>query len=61
MGVHLDARRVRAHSQALQAARRERLRWVSTGAVALPGKELGFARGVLVRDPDGHAVLLAEK
>ncbi len=33
-------------------------RWVSPGVVGLEDARLGFARGALVRDPDGHAVLL---
>ncbi len=33
---------------------------VSSGVVALPGTELGFASGLLVRDPDGHALLLEQ-
>jgi catechol 2,3-dioxygenase-like lactoylglutathione lyase family enzyme len=51
----------RSAEDVAQAARRGRYTWVSTGAVAFPGKELGFARGALVRDPDGHAVLLVER
>jgi catechol 2,3-dioxygenase-like lactoylglutathione lyase family enzyme len=30
--------------------------FVSPGLVALPGDALGFGRGALVRDPDGHAM-----
>ena len=30
--------------------------FVSMGLVTLPGDALGFTRGVLVRDPDGHAM-----
>lgn len=33
---------------------------VSPGAIALPGDELGFRLGTLVRDPDGHAVQVSE-
>ena len=29
---------------------------ISTGVVTLPGKVLGFGKGFLVRDPDGHAI-----
>jgi len=36
-------------------------RWVSPGAVTVPGRELGFREGSLVRDPDGHALLLVEE
>lgn len=32
--------------------------WVSNGAVTLEANTLGFSRGVLVRDPDGHATNL---
>ncbi len=35
--------------------------FVSPGAVALPGRELGFGRGLLLRDPDGHGVELVER
>jgi hypothetical protein len=31
---------------------------VSPGAVTLPDATLGFTRGVAVRDPDGHGMLL---
>jgi catechol 2,3-dioxygenase-like lactoylglutathione lyase family enzyme len=46
---------------AASAVRSGRFEWVSPGAVSLPQPALGWARGVLVRDPDGHAVLLVEK
>ena len=36
------------------------VRWVSPGPVELPGPELGFAKGILIRDPDGHALRLIE-
>ena len=36
-------------------------RWISPGAVPLPGDMLGFRRGALLRDPDGHALLLEQK
>jgi catechol 2,3-dioxygenase-like lactoylglutathione lyase family enzyme len=32
--------------------------WVSSGVVTLPGDALGFAKGLLVRDPDGHVMQL---
>ena len=34
--------------------------FVSSGEVTFKNKELGFFRGVLIRDPDGHAVRLIE-
>ena len=35
--------------------------FVSTGVVSLPDNSLGFKNGLLVRDPDGHAMQLIEK
>jgi catechol 2,3-dioxygenase-like lactoylglutathione lyase family enzyme len=35
--------------------------WISPGAIATPGRELGFFRGALVRDADGHFVRFIEK
>jgi catechol 2,3-dioxygenase-like lactoylglutathione lyase family enzyme len=40
--------------------RAARYRMISPGIVTLPDNALGFRRGLLVRDPDGHAVLLTE-
>ena len=53
---------VRVPDAAASAAgvRHRRSRPVSPGVVELPDTALGFARGALVRDPDGHAVLLVE-
>jgi catechol 2,3-dioxygenase-like lactoylglutathione lyase family enzyme len=34
---------------------------VSPGVVAADGTDLGFRRGLMVRDPDGHAVRLVER
>ena len=45
---------------AAAAVRRGRFRLVSPAPVELPDTALGFRRGVLVRDPDGHAVQLVE-
>jgi catechol 2,3-dioxygenase-like lactoylglutathione lyase family enzyme len=45
---------------AAAAVRRGRFRLVSPGPVELPDTVLGFRRGVMVRDPDGHAVQLVE-
>jgi hypothetical protein len=36
-------------------------RFISPGVVEIPEKQLGFAKGFLVRDPDGHALQLVEK
>jgi hypothetical protein len=35
--------------------------WISPGVVTVPGAPLGFRRGALVRDPDGHAVQIVER
>ena len=43
-----------------RALRAARFRLVSPGVVDLPGRELGFRRGFLVRDPDGHALELVQ-
>lgn len=34
---------------------------VSSGVVTIPDQTLGFKKGILVRDPDGHALRLVEK
>ena len=34
---------------------------VSPGPVSIPESKLGFKNGILVRDPDGHAMLLIEQ
>ena len=52
--------RVRSAEEAAAATRRGRYAWISSGAIAVAGGELGFRKGVLVRDPDGHAVMLVE-
>src|SRR5215468_2342605 len=35
--------------------------FVSTGAVELPDGKTGFRKAITVRDPDGHAIQIAEK
>jgi catechol 2,3-dioxygenase-like lactoylglutathione lyase family enzyme len=45
---------------AADVVRRGRFRLLSRGPVQLPDARLGFKEGILVRDPDGHAVQLAE-
>ena len=47
-----------AAAKSLFAARVE---FLSPGAVELTRRELGFRRGLLVRDPDGHVLELLEK
>jgi len=36
-------------------------RYISPGVVSLPEDKLGFRKGLLVRDPDGHALQLVEE
>jgi len=36
-------------------------RFISPGVVEIPQKQLGFAKGLLACDPDGHAVQLIDK
>jgi catechol 2,3-dioxygenase-like lactoylglutathione lyase family enzyme len=45
---------------AAQVMKRGRFRLLSPAPVALPEATLGFERGVLVRDPDGHVIQLVE-
>jgi catechol 2,3-dioxygenase-like lactoylglutathione lyase family enzyme len=46
---------------ALKPLRSAKFGFISPGAIALPGGELGFREGLLVHDPDGHAVELIAK
>jgi catechol 2,3-dioxygenase-like lactoylglutathione lyase family enzyme len=46
---------------AVQNLRLGRAAFVSPGIIAVPDGRLGFGKGVLARDPDGHAVQLVEK
>jgi catechol 2,3-dioxygenase-like lactoylglutathione lyase family enzyme len=39
----------------------ERFRFVSPGVVAMNDNSLGFTKGLLTRDPDGHVMALIEK
>jgi catechol 2,3-dioxygenase-like lactoylglutathione lyase family enzyme len=41
--------------------RAENSRFVSPGVVTLSEKNLGFSKGLLARDPDGHVMALVEK
>ena len=45
----------------MSAARSAGGAWISPGAVTAPAEDLGFRKGALVADPDGHAVLLIER
>ena len=39
----------------------ENFRFVSSGVVAIERIALGFSKGLLARDPDGHVMALIEK
>jgi len=47
--------------EAARSLRDGRSVFVSTGAVALPDGKAGFRKAITVRDPDGHAIQIAEK
>ena len=40
--------------------RSEDVPWISPGVVKFTGDQLGFSRGIIVRDPDGHALRLVD-
>jgi hypothetical protein len=39
----------------------ENFRFVSPGVVSISDGRLGFSKGLLARDPDGHVMALIEK
>ena len=47
-------------TQAAHALRKSGARFISSGVVELPAAEAGFRKSFVVRDPDGHAVQIAE-
>lgn len=48
-------------AQAAERLRKSRSVFISTGVVNVPDTTTGFRKTVLVRDPDGHAVQIAER
>ncbi len=44
-----------------QRLRRGKYRFISPGAVILPDEIMGFSKGFLVRDPDGHVILIGKE
>ena len=48
-------------AKAARKLRRAGSRMISPAVVDLPGKPLGFAKGFLARDPDGHGIQVIEK
>jgi len=60
--VHHETRLVTDDvATALAALREEHCQLTSSGIAVLPKAEMGFHSGVIVRDPDGHAVELVKK
>jgi catechol 2,3-dioxygenase-like lactoylglutathione lyase family enzyme len=55
---HWQTTLVVADVEAAAAAFQGTARFLSDGVVTFPGRSLGFAKGVLVRDPDGHALAI---
>jgi catechol 2,3-dioxygenase-like lactoylglutathione lyase family enzyme len=45
----------------VQKLRQESVNLISSGVVFIPRDEIGFSKGALVADPDGHGVLLIQK
>ena len=56
--THLVTADAEAANQRLRGAHST---FVSAGTVALPKGELGFGKGLTVRDPDGHALQLVQR
>jgi len=60
--VHWQTTLVAADIDGVARTLRERgAPFISPGAVTLPDDRLGFARGLLVRDPDGHVMEVVQK
>lgn len=48
-------------NMAAKAIRAQKYGLVSPGVITLPNDRIGFSKGLMVRDPDGHAMVLVEK
>ncbi|NUM53663.1 MAG: VOC family protein [Candidatus Hydrogenedentes bacterium] len=46
---------------AAQAVRTTGHAWVSPGVIEIPKNSLDFSQGILVRDPDGHAIRIVQR
>ena len=44
-----------------QGLRENKVQFVSNQVRTLPDDRLGFRKGIMVLDPDGHAMLIVEK
>ena len=58
--AHWQTRLLSRDGDAAASLGKARAPLVSPGAVALPGRELGFSNGLMVRDPDGHVMEVVE-
>jgi catechol 2,3-dioxygenase-like lactoylglutathione lyase family enzyme len=58
---HWQTRLVARDGDAPRALGKAGTTFVSPGAVTLPRGDLGFAKGLVVRDPDGHALQIVEE
>jgi catechol 2,3-dioxygenase-like lactoylglutathione lyase family enzyme len=47
--------------EAARRLRKARSAFISAGAIELPDAKAGIRKSIIVRDPDGHAVMIAEK
>ena len=56
--IRVEVGDAKAAEQALQ---RKRISFVSPGLSRLPDSQLGYQKGFVVRDPDGHQLLLTER
>ena len=60
--LHWQTRLVTGDVAALaQSVRSARALFVSPGVIVIPDRGLGFGRGFLVRDPDGHVMQVIER
>ncbi len=59
--IHWQTQLAAADLDALVDSTDPRLRLVSPGVIDLPDGSLGFRRGLLLRDPDGHVLQLVER
>ncbi len=60
--THWQTRLVATDATAAARALRDgKVQFVSPGVIALPDGRLGFGRGVMTRDPDGHVMQLVER
>jgi len=60
--LHWQTRLVTGDITALtRSVRAARVQFVSPGVIVIPDRGLGFGRGFLVRDPDGHVMQVIER